>query len=352
MTSSTSLGVALVGVGMVSSTYADALSKLHGTVHLTGVLSRSTSSAAAFIDKYPSMMSSTAPAPTLYKDINEIADDPQVHFVILTTPPDARVSLVSTLASAGKPILMEKPVERTLEAATSLVELCEAHKIPLGIMLQHRSRPSAIALQDVIRSGKTGTLKAVEISVPWWREQGYYDQPGRGTYARDGGGVLISQAIHTLDLALQYTGPVESVSALTATTGFHQMEAEDFVAAGLRFSNGAVGSLFSSTASFPGRTEEITLHFEHASVGLKSSLLTLDWQDGHTTTIGEDAASGAGADPMAFTSDWHKFMIEDFANVVSNGGQPMASGRSALQVHALIDALERAGKSGRTETVS
>lgn len=346
------LGVALIGVGMVSSTYADALSNLQDRVHLAGVLSRSKQSALNFTQKYAALTTDATHTPRHYESIDDLADDPNVQFVLLTTPPDARVALVETLAGAGKPILMEKPIERTLQAATNLIETCEAHDIPLGIMLQHRARPSAIALQDVIRAGNTGQLKVVEITVPWWREQGYYDQPGRGTYARDGGGVLISQAIHTLDLALQFTGPVESVTALTATTGFHQMEAEDFVAAGLRFSNGAVGSLFSSTASFPGRTEEISLHFEHVSAGLKSSVLTLDWQDGRSTRLGEDAATGAGADPMAFSSDWHRSMIDNFVSVVTDGDKPIASGRSALAVHTLIDALQRAGQSGQTETVT
>jgi UDP-N-acetyl-2-amino-2-deoxyglucuronate dehydrogenase len=191
-----------------------------------------------------------------------------------------------------------------------------------------------------------GPLVAAEVSVPWWRPQAYYDEPGRGTYARDGGGVLISQAIHTLDLMLSLTGPVVSVNAMVATTGFHRMEAEDFVCAGLRFANGAVGQLFATTASFPGRGEAITLHFRRGSVRLEAGVLRIDWQDGTSETIGQAASTGSGADPMALTSDWHRAVIEDFADAVETGRPPLVPGRAALEVHRLIAALERSGERG------
>lgn len=341
--------VAMIGLGMVSATYVDALNNMGENIKLKGVLSSRPETAKSFVNKhYPDAQESS---PEIYTSVAAIADDPAIDFVLLTTPPDARKSLLSTLVGAGKPVLMEKPIERTLAAAIELCELCEASQVPLGIMLQHRARPSANALQNIVGDGSTGPLHAVEISVPWWREQTYYDQPGRGSYARDGGGVMISQAIHTLDLALQFTGPVKDVIALTATTGLHNMEAEDFVSAGLRFANGAVGSMLGSTASYPGRTEEIILHYEKVSATLTSSLLILDWHGAPSETIGEQAATGAGADPMAFTSDWHRFMIENFQATLHGDAQLFASARSALSVHALINALERSGQSGQREIV-
>jgi predicted dehydrogenase len=276
--------------------------------------------------------------------VEEIAADPGIGFAILTTPPNARAEIVGRLAAAGKPILMEKPVERTLAGATRLVELCEGRGVPLGIVLQHRARPVVAELRRVM--GDLGPLVAAEVSVPWWRPQAYYDEPGRGTYARDGGGVLISQAIHTLDLMLSLTGPVVSVNAMVATTGFHRMEAEDFVCAGLRFANGAVGQLFATTASFPGRGETITLHFRRGSVRLEAGVLRIDRQDGTSDAIGQAVSSGAGADPMAFTSDWHRAVIEDFVDAVATGRPPLVPGRAALEVHRLIAALERSGERG------
>jgi len=350
MTARHTNGVALIGLGMVSGTYIDALSNIGGSIALQGVLSSRPESAQHFIHKhYPDAQQLT---PTIYPNVDAIAADDSIDFVLLTTPPNARKELITALAKAGKPILMEKPVERSLDAAIDLCEICEAHDVPLGIMLQHRARPSAAALHNMISNDATGPLAAVEISVPWWREQAYYDEPGRGSYARDGGGVMISQAIHTLDLALQFTGPVNDLIALTATTDFHNMEAEDFVSAGLRFANGSVGSVVCSTASYPGRAEKIVLHYKKLSATLQSSLLLLDWHNAPSETIGEEAATGAGADPMAFTSDWHRFMIKNFIAFLQDDATLLAPARSALSVHALIDAMQRSGQSGRREAIA
>ncbi|MEM1235952.1 MAG: Gfo/Idh/MocA family oxidoreductase [Pseudomonadota bacterium] len=332
---------ALIGLGMVSKTYGDAIAN-SSDVGLASVYARSAEGRDAFLKEWPSLGATSA------ESIEAIAEDPEVDFAILTTPPNARAEIVEVLAAAGKPILMEKPVERTLGAATALVETCEKAGVPLGIMLQHRARPVVADLLQ--RLPELGDLYAVEINVPWWRPQAYYDEPGRGTYDRDGGGVMISQAIHTLDLALSITGPVAAVTAMSAKTRFHDMEAEDFVCAGLEFANGAVGQLFASTASFPGSGETITFHFKDGSARLEAGEVQITRQDGRSETIGAKAASGAGADPMAFTSDWHRYVIEDFAQAVSTGRAPLVTGRDALMVHGLIAALEASAASGqRTE---
>ena len=193
-----------------------------------------------------------------------------------------------------------------------------------------------------------GALQSVEVSVPWWRDQSYYDVAGRGTYARDGGGVLISQAIHTLDLMLAFTGQATRVTAFCARSSAHEMEAEDFVCAGLEFKNGAIGQVFASTASFPGRSESITLYYSQATAQLETGSLTIHWRDGRVQRFGAQAGSGAGSDPMAFSSRWHQTVIEDFADCVRFGKTPIASGRSALEVHRLIDAITVSGQLGKT----
>lgn len=333
--------VALIGLGMVAATYAGAI-RTSGRVKLAAVAARSPASAKGFLAQHPDLGARAA-------SLEEIAKDPALDFVILTTPPNARQDIVETLVAAKKPILMEKPVERTLAAATALVDLCDDAGVPLGIMLQHRARPVVAELRGLMPG--LGPLRAVEVSVPWWRPQSYYDQPGRGSFARDGGGVLISQAIHTLDLMLSLTGPlagpVTEVVAMVATTGHHRMEAEDFVSAGLRFRNGAVGQVYATTASFPGRGEVITLHFRDGSARLEAGVLQIDRLDGRSETRGQAAASGAGADPMAFTPDWHRAVIEDFAEALRDGRPPLVPGRAALAVHELISAIETSGKEGR-----
>lgn len=343
-----SFGVALVGVGMVSSTYASALESLSGQIHLQGVMANRPESAQSFIDRHGSLFS----AATLYKSISEITSDPAVDAVLLTTPPNARKELIQHLATSEIPVLVEKPLERDLSAAIELCEMCERTATPFGIVLQHRVRPSAIQLVELLNRHDVGELCAVEINVPWWREQAYYDEPGRGTYERDGGGVLINQAIHTLDLALQFTPALKEVTAFSATTGLHRMEAEDFVTAGLSFENGVVGSLFASTACYPGSTESVELHFKRASIRLEASLLQIRWHDGREETFGGKSGSGSGADPMAFTADWHASVISGFCNAVKRNEAPPLPARSALAVHAFISAIEDSAKSGATVTVT
>lgn len=327
----------LIGLGMVSKTYGEAF-RNSDKVGLARVYSPSPDSRARFLQEFDDLGARAC------ESLEEMAEDPRIDFVILATPPNARIDTLHVLATARKPVLMEKPVERTLKAATVIVEYCEVKGLPLGIVLQHRARPVVADL----RAGLTdlGPLMAVEINVPWWRPQSYYDEPGRGTYQRDGGGVLISQAIHTMDLMLSLTGPVTEVTAMCATTGFHKMEAEDFVVAGLLFENGAVGKLFATAANFPGEGETITLHCREGTARLAAGVLRIDRQDGTSETVGQRATSGAGADPMAFTSDWHQTIIEDFADAIAEDRPPMVTGREALDVHVLIDAIEKAGASG------
>lgn len=340
---------ALIGLGMVAGTHVRAIAATKGNIALRGVCARDADKGAAFAQEAASELGT---APKLYASPQEIADDPEIDFVIVATPPNARAEIVRSLANAGKHILLEKPIERTSAAAADIVSICDAAGIKLGVVFQHRMRGSALKLSELASEGALGALAVAEILVPWWREQSYYDEPGRGTYARDGGGVLISQAIHTLDLALTFTGPARKLQAFARTTALHEMESEDFVSAGLEFANGAVGSLTASTASYPGRAESITLHYAKASVRLESGKLLVDWRDGRQESFGEEAATGGGADPMAFTHEWHQKIIEDFAQAVAKDGKPLASGREALAVHQLIDALLESSRQERAITLS
>ncbi|MEO1308947.1 MAG: Gfo/Idh/MocA family oxidoreductase, partial [Pseudomonadota bacterium] len=235
--------VALIGLGMVAGTHVKAIAA-SDRVQLSGLMGRNLDRAAAFAAEH-------APDAKVYKSVAELAADPMLDFVIVATPPDARVDITRALVDAGKPILMEKPIERTLTVAQDIVAMCDEAELPLGMVFQHRMRPAAQELIQLVDEGMLGPIAAVEIHIPWWRPQSYYDELGRGTYDRDGGGVMLTQAIHTFNVALRLTGPVQRVQAMTRTTALHHMEAEDFVVAGLEFASGAVGSLFASTASFP-----------------------------------------------------------------------------------------------------
>jgi predicted dehydrogenase len=344
MTQTKRLGLGVVGAGMAAKPHALALKALAETIDVRGVWRRDEAALADFCAEY-----GFPAAPSL----DAMLADPALDAILVLTPPNAREAIVAAAAAAGKHVLMEKPVERTTEAAVRIVETCEEAGVTLGIMFQHRFRAASKALTEKARSGELGKLCAAHLVVPWWRpQQGYYDKPGRGTFAQDGGGVLITQAIHTLDLMLSITGPVKAVTALAATTALHQMETEDFVAGGLEFANGAVGALMATTANFPGGPESLTLNFEKASATLSGGSLAVRWFDGREEHVGEESVGGGGADPMAFPFDWHMAQIADFADAIHAERQPVSNGRTALLVHHLIDALMASSRQGARVTLS
>lgn len=336
-------GIGVIGAGMGAKPHALALQSLAKDIAVLGVYRRDAAQRAAFCSTYG------FPEAESYE---ALLADPRLDAVLVLTPPNAREAIVAAAAKAGKPVLLEKPVERTLAAAERIVALCDAAGVTLGVIFQHRFRRASLYLAEAVAENRYGRLEAVHLVVPWWRPQeGYYDQPGRGTFAQDGGGVLITQAIHSLDLMLSLCGEVSAVTAMAKTTRLHQMETEDFVSAGLEFANGAVGAVMATTASFPGGPESITLNFERASATLTAGNLTIRTMAGETITEGEAGEGGGGADPMAFPFDWHAAQIADFADAVRHGRQPVSTGHTALHVHRLIDAMMASAKAGKRVVV-
>lgn len=337
-------GIGVVGAGMASKPHAMALQTLSGTVAVRGVFRRDAAQRRSFCTEYGFPEADSLEA---------LLEDPTVHALLVLTPPNARELIVAAAAAAGKHVLMEKPVERTTAGAERIVETCEAAGVRLGVIFQHRFRAGSRQLARLLQEGSLGAVQAVHLDVPWWRPQSYYNQPGRGTLAQDGGGVLLTQAIHSLDLMLSLCGPVERVAAIAATTGLHQMETEDFVGAGLRFVSGAPGSLMATTAFYPGGAERLVLGCARATATLAAGTLTLDWQDGRHEVHGEPPnASGGGADPMAFPFDWHQAQIAEFVDAARAGRDPLSNGRTALRVHRLIDALLASSREGRQVAVA
>jgi predicted dehydrogenase len=330
-------GLAIVGLGMAVTPHAKSLLDLQDRIVVRAAVSRSEARRAAFADVFPFPVTG---------DLEAVIADPEIEAVLLLTPPDARLELVRKLAGAGKHILMEKPVERTTAAATEIVETCERAGVRLGIVLQHRFRQGAARLAALAGDGALGELAAVQFLLPWWRPQAYYDVPGRGTRARDGGGVLLTQAIHALDVMLSVTGPVQSVAALGGTTRLHRMETEDFVGAGLLYQNGAIGGLIATTAAYPGATEQLIVTGTAGSATLSGGELRVSWLDGRNEEVGEPTATGGGADPMAFPHDWHRALISDFLDALDQDREPRVNGRSVLAVHRLIDALLQSSTQG------
>ena len=335
------VGVALIGAGMIAKTHVAALSAARKDAQLRTVVSRRPDRARYLADHYD------GEPPEFTADLSAVAADPAIPMAIVATPPSVRKEVIEELAMAGTHILLEKPLGRNPEEAREVVEICERAGVTLGVLFQHRMRAPSIAAARHVASGALGRLGLVEIAVPLWRDQAYYDELGRGTYARDGGGVMITNAIHSIDLALSLTGPVTSVQAMTATTPLHRMEAEDFAVAGLRFACGAAGSFVASTAMYPHRTEVIRLHFERASLKLDKDALEINWRDGRTDVEAKDDAPRKVNPLSGGKHEWHQAVIEDFIEAIRVGRKPMVAGREALVSHQLITAIETSSRTGR-----
>jgi UDP-N-acetyl-2-amino-2-deoxyglucuronate dehydrogenase len=322
--------LAIIGLGMAVAPHAQSLRDLAGRAEVVAACSRTRARRDAFAAQF------TLP---VTGDLDSIVDDRSIDAVLILTPPRTHLPLVQRFAAAGKHVLLEKPLEVDTPRAEALVDACERAGVMLGIVLQHRFRPGARALAASIAQQRLGRIVAASVAVPWWRPQSYYDEPGRGTLARDGGGVLLTQAIHTLDLFLSVAPPLAEVAAYAATTEVHRMETEDVACAALRFNNGALGTLNATTASYPGFPERIDIVGTLGTASLCGGRLELHFHDGRHETAGQHETQGGGADPMAFAHDAHRALITEFLDALDAGRVPVNNGRAALAVHDLIDAV-------------
>lgn len=321
--------VAIVGLGMAVTPHAKSLLDLKDRVEVAAAFSPSAARRAKFAAAFPFPVVSS---------LEEILGNRSIDAVLILTPPNTHLELVERCAAAGKHVLLEKPLEVSTDKAEKLVAVCKTKGVKLGVVLQHRFRPAAEKLHAVLKD--LGQLVSASAMIPNWRPQSYYDQPGRGTRARDGGGVLLTQGIHTLDLFLSFTGEAEKVSAFVTTTPVHRMETEDLVCAAIRFKSGALGVVHATTAAYPGFPERIELIGTGGTALLEGTSLKVQFVNGKSLELKtESGGGGTGADPMAFPHDWHRGVLADFLDAIERDRAPRVSGEEALKVHRFIDRL-------------
>ncbi len=330
--------VAIVGLGMAAGPHARSLIDLADRVEVAWAFSPSEERRRAFAARYG------FPAAT---SLAQVLADPAVDALLVLTPPNTHLDLVTAAAKAGKHILLEKPLEISLARSEATVAAARKAGVTLGIVLQHRFRPPAVRLHAAIAEGRLGRLVGASAEIRNWRPQAYYDVPGRGSYARDGGGVLLTQAIHSLDVLVWLAGLPAEVFAFATTTPVHRMEAEDMVGAALRFAGGTIGTIGATTTAYPGLPDRIDIVGEKGTARIEGLALAIDCHDGSAERMaGDGAAAGAGADPMAFAPDQYRALIADFIDAIATGREPRISGDEALKVHRLIDALTRSAAAG------
>lgn len=336
--------IGVIGLGMASAPHAQSLIDLKDRVEVAGCFSPSAERRAAFAARHG--------LPTVDR-IETLLEDPALSAVLLLTPPDSHAELVARCAAAGKHVLLEKPLDATPEGARAVVSAMEAAGLTLGVVLQHRFRASVERLAGLMRDGVLGRPLSAAVSVRWWRDAAYYAQPGRGMKSRDGGGVLLTQAIHTLDAFVGLLGLPERVAGFAATSVLRRMDTEDVVAAALSYGNGMLATIDATTAAYPGYPERIEIAGTGGSAVLSGDRLEVQLVCGERIVAGEDGATlGGGADPMAFSHQHHRAVLSDFLDALDQGRRPRVDGREALKVHRLIDAILDAAAGGTAVEVA
>src|SRR4051794_27406922 len=283
----------------------------------------------------------------LADDLDAVLADKAIDAVLILTPPTTHLDLVRRCAAAGKHVLLEKPLEVSAARALEAVEAMQRAGLRFGVVLQHRFRAASRILKDLIAKGELGPLISGSAWIRWWRPPEYFAQAGRGMKARDGGGVLITQAIHTLDLFQSLTGPITQVAAMAATSPLRAIDTEDVAAAAVRFANGAIGTIDATTVSYPGFPERIELACRNGTASLGAESLDVLFKDGRAIRHDGGTAGGGGADPMAFSHEAHKAGIADFLDAPDEGRGPEISGRGAAQGQLPIEARPRPSQERR-----
>ncbi|WP_448206985.1 Gfo/Idh/MocA family protein [Azospirillum sp. sgz302134] len=330
--------VGVIGLGMASTPHAQSLLDLADRVEVAGCFSPSPDRRAAFAARFG--------LPVVDR-MEALLDDPSVSAILLLTPPDTHADLVARCAAAGKHVLLEKPLDATPEGSRAVVASMERAGLTLGVVLQHRFRAAAERLAELLRDGTLGAPLSASVIIRWWRDAAYYAQPGRGMKARDGGGVLLTQAIHTLDLFVSLLGLPSQVAAFAATSGLRPIDTEDMANAALRYDSGLLATVDATTVAYPGFPERIEIASTNGSALLSGDSLEVRLHSGEEIRAGETAGTlGGGADPMAFANTHHRAVLSDFLDALDNGGQPRITGREALKVHYLIEAILSASNTG------
>jgi predicted dehydrogenase len=252
-------------------------------------------------------------------------------------------------AEAGKHIQVQKPISTNLETAAEMIETARRAGILLNVVSQHRFDDSIQFLKKAIPAGRLGKILQADAYVKWYRTAAYYSRPIKGSWATEGGGALINQAIHQVDMLLYLVGSVSQVFALWQLGALHQIESEDVVDALLRFDSGATGVIQAATAFWPGYTERLEINgTKGTAVVSGDKLTTWDVQDdsGEPAPVEREVASGA-SDPMAISLAPFERQFRDFGDAIRTGRKPLSSGEDGYRALELVISVYESCRQGR-----
>ncbi len=343
------LGCAIIGCGMIARFHARALAEIAGA--------RIVALADSEVARAHQLAADLGiGADNVYADLPPLLKRKDVDIVIVATPSGVHLPPAVAAAEAGKHVVVEKPLEVTLERCDRIIDACDKKGVKLCTIFPSRFGDANQTLKAAITAGRFGRLTLGETTCKWWRPQSYYDQGGwRGTKALDGGGALMNQAIHNVDLLLWMMGPVTHISGFTAMLAHERIEVEDTAVACLRFKNGALGVIQAATSIWPGFPKTIAIHGDKGSAVIEQDDL-LKWQFNPETpqdkAIRErfaqrTGASGGSSDPAAISHVGHARQLTDFVQAIQSGRPPAVDGREGRRAVEIILAIYQATMTGQ-----
>lgn len=334
----------IIGAGMIAEFHAKAIAAIDGA-SLAAVYARRSDAGETLAGRHHC---------TPYNDLDEFLHHPDLEAVTICTPSGAHLEPVIAAAAAGKHVICEKPLEVSAERIDTMIATCAEAGVGLAGIFPRRFSSAVTHLKSAIDAGRFGRISLVEAKIKWWRPQSYYDSGAwRGTWELDGGGALMNQSIHTIDLLLHLMGDPEHIQAEAALIAHTGIEVEDTAAALMRFPCGALGVIQGSTAcwSADGHPAEIQICGEHGSVFMSDDRFRV-WEFSEETAADDDirtqfgltaGQAGAGAaDPAAIDFTGHQRNFEDALAAFQAGRPPSVDGAEARRAVALIQKIYKA----------
>ena len=340
------IGFGIIGCGMISNFHARAIADVRGA-RLVACFDTARKAAERLAEKTGCRA---------YKTLDEMLADPRVDVVAVGTPSGAHLEPALAAARAGKHVVVEKPLEITLRRCDKIIAGCKKSGVALSTVFPSRFHDSSLEIKQAIDAGRFGKLTLGDAYVKWYRSQQYYDSGAwRGTWKLDGGGALMNQAIHSVDLLAWFMGPVVEIRAQTAMLAHKRISVEDTVVASLRFANGALGTLEASTAVYPGFLKRIEIHGSRGSAIMEEEDIKA-WQfekpARRDATIRrrmnvKKSGGGGASDPAAIGHHGHARQFRDVVRAIKENRTPAIDGHEGRRSVEIILGVYKSAETGR-----
>ncbi|MCC9603964.1 Gfo/Idh/MocA family oxidoreductase [Stieleria sp. JC731] len=345
-----SIGIGIVGCGMIANFHARAIKDAEGA-HLVGATARR----AEQVEKFKAEHGCQG-----YATLEEMLADDSIGAVSICTPSGLHMDPAIAAAKAGKHVIVEKPLEITTERCDAIIKACQENGVRLTVTFQSRFHESSRLMKKAVEEGRFGKITMGDAYVKWYRSQEYYDSGAwRGTWELDGGGALMNQAIHSVDLLLWLMGPVEQISAMAATMTHERIEVEDVAVATLKFKNGALGVIEATTTSFPGALKRIEISGSEGSAILEEEDIKF-WQFANETDederirkemMGKTETGGGAADPAAIGHHGHTMLFEEAISAINENRPSILDGEEGRRSVEVICGIYESAKTGKIVTL-